>query len=299
MLLILSQRIYSKSEYNDIPFEIYHYPKKYRNQIKMGDIFLYYQGDRYKKENRYYFGCGLVAEITASDDGEHYYAKVINGVKFPNTVPTYNPNGGFYESLGYEEVRQKENPPWQNSIRKVSEKAFRAILSAANLDFEWIQGLFSLDFYNSVNDADKNLFNNFLKDLREQEIEDLLENATDEDIEKILSNLDCSGYIEVRNTLQKVRKASRKTITSLKEIYNHTCQICGVNHMGEYGVNVAEAHHIEYFCESQNHQPSNIVILCPTHHRLMHAGKAIFDRERRTFVYENGYEEVLKINKHL
>jgi len=60
MKIILSQRIDIESEYQDVPFSSYHFPKRYRNQIHPGDQFIYYQGDRYKKEHRYYFGCGVI-----------------------------------------------------------------------------------------------------------------------------------------------------------------------------------------------------------------------------------------------
>lgn len=299
MQLVLSQRIDYKSDYKDIPFKVYHYPKRYRNQIKTGDTFVYYQGDRYKKENRYYFGCGLVGKITPSDDGEHYYAEVINGIKFSAKVPIYNPAGGFYESIGYEKIREKVNPAWQNSVRKISEEAFKTILGSANLNFKVVNELLNLEVDDYITKEDKGLLRSFSGNLREKEVEDLFEHATENDIEKILLKLDGSGSVELRHAIKKVRKASRKTITALKEIYNHTCQICEVNHNEKYGVNVVEAHHIDYFSKSQNHQPNNIVILCPTHHRLIHSGKAIFDRQRSVFIYENGYEEVLKLNKHL
>jgi hypothetical protein len=58
--IVLSQRIDTKSSYDDIPFVQYHYPSRYSNQIHTGDLFIYYQGDRFKKENRYYFGTGVI-----------------------------------------------------------------------------------------------------------------------------------------------------------------------------------------------------------------------------------------------
>ncbi|RSL35301.1 hypothetical protein D7Z54_01680 [Salibacterium salarium] len=126
-----------------------------------------------------------------------------------------------------------------------------------------------------------------------------MENANNQEIERFIANLDGSGSTDLKQVFQKVRKASRKTITSLKELYSYSCQICGESHDKLYGVNVVEAHHIEYFSETQNHQPNNIVILCPTHHRLMHEGQASFDRNRKVFIYVNGYEETLSSNKHL
>lgn len=302
MILILSQRIVTKSEYNDIPFRRYHYPRRYRNQIKSGDFFIYYQGDRYKRENRYYYGCGIVGEITMSEDNEHYYAEILNGIKFPENVPIYIPSGGFYESIGFETVREKEKPAWQNSIRKTSEESFKKIISSSGLIYTEVKELFyssEHDYRILILEEEYELINRIIKNYKEQDLENIIENASDQEIDKIISTLDGSGSIGMKLVFQKVRNASRKTITTLKNLYNYTCQICGSNHNERYSVNVVEAHHIDSFSETKNHQPSNIVILCPTHHRLMHAGKSIFDRTRKVFIYENKYEEKLLINKHL
>lgn len=114
-----------------------------------------------------------------------------------------------------------------------------------------------------------------------------------------LEQLNSEATIETKNAFIKVRKASQKTIKTLKNMYTHTCQICNSNYYYPYGVNLSEAHHIEPFSTSLNHHPSNIVILCPNHHRLMHQANAKFDRNRQLFVYENGYEEHLTVNYHL
>ena len=80
MLIILSQRIDTDSDYSDEVFETYHYPSRYKNQIHEGDTFVYYQGNRYVKEQRYYYGVGTIGQITTFDD-ENYY-----GYLFPKTI---------------------------------------------------------------------------------------------------------------------------------------------------------------------------------------------------------------------
>ena len=132
MLIILSQKIDTASPYSDEPFNSYHYPKKYRNQIHEGDVFVYYQGDRFEREHRYYFGVGTVGEILTTD-GENYYAKLLNCQKFENKVPIYLPDGGYIEQLGYDTVRNSITPPWQSSIRPLSQEAFDYILNAAGV----------------------------------------------------------------------------------------------------------------------------------------------------------------------
>lgn len=132
MYVILSQRIDFDSSYADELFNSYHYPSKYKNQLHKGDIFIYYQGNRYDKSQRYYFGVGTVGEIITSD-GENYYAKLIDCQQFEKKVPIYLPDGGYIEQLGYETVRKSLNPPWQSSIRPISQEAYDYILNSAGI----------------------------------------------------------------------------------------------------------------------------------------------------------------------
>lgn len=130
MLIILSQKIDTSSDYSDEVFTTYHYPARYKNQIHEGDTFVYYQGNRFVKEQRYYFGCGTVGKIS-TPDGESYYAELINGQKFNNKVPIYLPDGKYVEQLGYDTIRKSPVPPWQSSVRPLSQQAFDYIISAA------------------------------------------------------------------------------------------------------------------------------------------------------------------------
>ena len=131
MLIILSQKIDAESSYADDVFSTYHYPARYKNQIHEGDTFVYYQGNRFVKEQRYYFGTGTVGEIT-TPDGENYYAALINVQKFANKVPIYLPSGEYVEQLGYDTIRN--SPPWQSSVRPLSQEAFDYILSASGIE---------------------------------------------------------------------------------------------------------------------------------------------------------------------
>ena len=130
MIIILSQKIDSDSDYDDDLFNVYHYPARYRNQIHEGDTYIYYQGNRYDKSQRYYFGTGIVGNITHYDD-ENYYAELLQGHKFEKKVPIYLPDEGYIEQLGYNTVRNNINPPWQSSVRPLSEDAYKYILNHA------------------------------------------------------------------------------------------------------------------------------------------------------------------------
>ena len=132
MLVVLSQKVDSKSSYADELFSSYHYPARYKNQLHEGDTFVYYQGNRYDKSQRYYFGTGTVGKILTTD-GENYYAELVHCRRFGKKIPIYLPDGGYIEQLDYESVRKSINPPWQSSIRLLSQKAYDYILNAAGL----------------------------------------------------------------------------------------------------------------------------------------------------------------------
>lgn len=128
MIIILSQKIDTASSYcGDEVFKVYHYPARYKNQIHTGDTFVYYQGNRCDKSQRYYFGTGRIGKIV-QEDKDNFYAELVNVSRFEKKVPIYLPDEGYVEQLGYETVRKSMNPPWQSSIRLLSEEAFSYIL---------------------------------------------------------------------------------------------------------------------------------------------------------------------------
>ena len=121
-------------------------------------------------------------------------------------------------------------------------------------------------------------------------------------LEKILdlSTLtDSDAAIVERYHLEKFRKLNREIGERLKSNYKFRCQICG-QHVGEfYGVNLVECHHIAPFSESLNNDAENLLIVCPNHHRIIHAVKPEFIREQKLYRYPNGFEEILRLNEHL
>lgn len=118
-------------------------------------------------------------------------------------------------------------------------------------------------------------------------------------IEQCVNSKDAGASIRIRLSEQKVRVYKKSIIDNLKKLYEHTCQICNSNAGAEFGVDISEAHHIEYFAESKNNNPSNIIILCPSCHRLLHATNAYFDREKMLFTTESSKNINVCRNYHL
>lgn len=246
MLIVLSQRIDIKSEYDDIPFSFYHFPKQYRNRIHLGDRFIYYQGDRWKKEHRYYFGCGVIGKVYAATNNT-FYADILDGVNFSQKVPIYRPEGGFYESIDYSAVRAQPNPPWQSSIRPLSETAFFTILSTAKVDPSSIYSTSQIEASSSAIGTLRtlnSLYAGFKPELRAK---------------RIVSHLDRGDSV----------------VRALKQLLGSNCQVCSWSGFRKKDDSeFIEAHHLVQI--SERHADSlcteNIVLLCPNCHREIHYG---------------------------
>ena len=110
---------------------------------------------------------------------------------------------------------------------------------------------------------------------------------------------DDAATLIARCNLMKIREMTLSLGEDLKRNYRYRCQICGQS-VGEfYGVDLVDCHHIAPFSQSLNNDQSNLLIVCPNHHRIIHAANPTFDRKRKLYLYPNGREEILQINEHL
>ena len=119
------------------------------------------------------------------------------------------------------------------------------------------------------------------------------------DFETFEPREDKSAGIKQVTRLQKVRQLDRSIGDALKLLYDYRCQMTGEKVGDEYNALVVEAHHIIPFTESMNNDTSNIIILSPSYHRIIHKAKPEFNRVELQFEFPNGLKERVKINKHL
>lgn len=89
----------------------------------------------------------------------------------------------------------------------------------------------------------------------------------------------------------------QKIVSNLKSKYKNKCQMEGCNFTfkkknGEY---YSEGHHVEFLAKGGCQEESNVVILCPNHHRMFHyADVEIFEREdERRKIRINGDEKYI------
>ena len=110
---------------------------------------------------------------------------------------------------------------------------------------------------------------------------------------------DATSALLESECIVKIRKLNKKIGDNLKLLYNYRCQLCGCLIGEEYGSHIAEAHHIDYFVSSLNNDANNQLIVCPNHHSIIHDTNPVFDRQKRLYIYKNGVEQKLLLNRHL
>lgn len=132
-----------------------------------------------------------------------------------------------------------------------------------------------------------------LHDIVQNKPERVLESEFNYDV------LDDTAGMETVSRIVRIRKLNKKIGDNLKLLYGYRCQICGKLIGERYGSHIAEAHHIDYFVKSLNNDSSNQMIVCPNHHSIIHDANPVFDRGRLMYIYKNGIEEKLVLNKHL
>ena len=110
---------------------------------------------------------------------------------------------------------------------------------------------------------------------------------------------DKSASIIEKQLLVKYRKMDRSIIRMLKKYYDYKDEISGEKIGSEFGDSVVEAHHIEYFTDSQNNDSTNIIIISPNYHRIIHKNNPRFNRKEFQFEFMNGEILKLKLYDHL
>lgn len=134
---------------------------------------------------------------------------------------------------------------------------------------------------------------NYLKQTVQNQSERVFEANFNYDVE------DKTAAILENERIVKFRKLNKKIGDNLKLFYDYRCQICG-QYIGEkYGTHAVEAHHIEYFTKSLNNNTNNQLIVCPNHHSIIHEVNPAFNRKKLIYIYPNGVQEGLMINRHL
>lgn len=69
--------------------------------------------------------------------------------------------------------------------------------------------------------------------------------------------------------------------------------------MPTYNVQVADTHHIHYLHEGGLDVSTNMLVVCPNHHRVIHESNARFNLATLSYEYPNGLQERLAHDDHI
>ncbi|MBO5373538.1 MAG: HNH endonuclease [Lachnospiraceae bacterium] len=125
------------------------------------------------------------------------------------------------------------------------------------------------------------------------------EKISEHDIEAYLNFSDDTAALNTTVKTVVERTYSKTKVDMLKRLYAYKCQICEGNIGEEYETNIAEVHHIKYFSKSIDNSSDNLLILCPNHHRLIHALNPEFDYDELQYLYPNGKIDKIALDFHL
>ncbi|WP_174449391.1 HNH endonuclease [Azospirillum baldaniorum] len=77
-------------------------------------------------------------------------------------------------------------------------------------------------------------------------------------------------------TTEAIRR-DRQHVEALRALYDGRCQICEWAPRARYGADICEGHHVRWLSRGGQDDLSNMVLICPNHHRVLHRVDAPFD----------------------
>lgn len=248
---------------------------------------------------------GQSKEINLYLNGKSYKAKIVNvnfDPKFKRKKDTlqirYARNGAlakalqacFFRSFNYiKNIKERRDPSIRTMIKVPEEyKEYLAIYTTEYDDSYILETIITDDLQ-------------ILKEIIRGQQERVVEAEMNYDVEAEMNYdvKDENAEIKMSTRLVKIRKLNKKIGDNLKLLYGYRCQLCGQLIGEEFGSNIVETHHIDYFVNSLNNDASNQMIVCPNHHCIIHDANPVFDRTRIMYVYPNGMEQKLVFNMHL
>jgi hypothetical protein len=129
--------------------------------------------------------------------------------------------------------------------------------------------------------------------LPEERLEALLL-AGDENAVAALLRDEPAGIAEQRRKylMTEALRRDHDLVRQLRQLYGGECQICGWAPRRSYGAELCEAHHVRWLSRGGNDALSNLVLVCPNHHRAIHRCDAPFDFESVAFVFAKSTEKL-------
>jgi 5-methylcytosine-specific restriction protein A len=136
--------------------------------------------------------------------------------------------------------------------------------------------------------------------LPEERLEALLL-AGDENAVAQLLREEPAGMAEERRRylMTEAVRRDRDLVKELRHLYAGECQICGWAPLSSYGADLCEAHHVHWLSRGGDDALTNLILICPNHHRAIHRCDAPFDFEYNAFVFAAMRESLTRIRHNL
>jgi 5-methylcytosine-specific restriction protein A len=136
--------------------------------------------------------------------------------------------------------------------------------------------------------------------LPEEKLEALLLAGDENAVARLLQD-EPAGIAEERRRylMTEVVRRGRDLVEELRELYAGECQICGWAPRSRYRAELCEAHHVRWLSRGGDDTISNLVLICPNHHRAIHRCDAPFDFEHNAFVFASINESLKQLHHPL
>ena len=136
--------------------------------------------------------------------------------------------------------------------------------------------------------------------LPEERLEALLL-AGDENAVATLLREEPAGIAEERRQylMTEVARRDRDLVEQLRELYAGECQICGWAPRRSYKTELCEAHHVRWLSRGGADALTNLVLVCPNHHRAIHRCDAPFDFGCNAFIFPAANEPLMRFEHTL
>ena len=136
--------------------------------------------------------------------------------------------------------------------------------------------------------------------LPEERLEALLLAGDEQAVARLVQD-EPAGIAEERKRylMTEVVRRDRNLVEQLRDLYEGQCQICGWSPRKTYGTELCEAHHVRWLSRGGSDALTNLLLVCPNHHRAIHRCDAPFDFGLNAFVFPCASEQLARARHDL
>ena len=196
------------------------------------------------------------------------HANLPNGILSPDSVRCPHTSWKQYE--------------WQHEIRRVVDKISR-IRKMISLDKSTNLYFLKFDLVDSLADAEN-----------EDEIYRRIRDLPDDYIDRSINELDrILRTPERKSTLVNKFERNQSLPALIKRKYHYKCQLCGFTFKKRDGSYYAEVAHIRPLNEEGLDNSSNMLVLCPNHHKILDlADSEVISQNSESLIFLIGTEKL-------